>query len=99
MQSAAGGLRDLPIDLHPLDAAHVLALIACDAGADNVSSIVLVGTGAPGARSFQYGRFDFMPGFAGDARRTPDDRQRAMESGAWIAVQLRARTTAGRLRD
>lgn len=77
-QQAARGLakcggrpRELPVDLHPLDAAHVLALVACDAGADNVSSIVLVGTGAPGARSFQYGRFDFMPGFAGDASAPP----------------------------
>ena len=66
-----GRPRDLPVDLHALDAVHVLALVACDAGADNVSSVVIVGTGAPGARSFQFGRFDFMPGFAGDASAPP----------------------------
>jgi hypothetical protein len=77
-QQAARGLakcggrpRELPVDLHPLDAAHVLALVACDAGADNVSSIVLVGTGSPGARGFQYARFDFIPGFTGDASAPP----------------------------
>jgi hypothetical protein len=71
LAKCGGRPRELPIDLHPLDAAHVLTLVACDAGADNVSSIVLVGTGVSGARSFQYGRFDFMPGFAGDATAPP----------------------------
>ncbi len=62
---------DLPLALHALDAGHVLALIACDAGADNVSSIVLVGAGAAGARSFEVARFDLMPGFTGEPGAPP----------------------------
>lgn len=62
---------DLPIDVHALDAGHALVLIACDAGANNVSSIVLVGTGEPGARRFQFAPFDLMPGYTGEAGAPP----------------------------
>ena len=56
---------DIPLEIHALDTSRILALLACDAGADNASSIVMVGTGDPGARSFQIARFDLMPGFTG----------------------------------
>ena len=62
---------DFPVDMRALDAADTLILIACDAGADNVSSIVLVATGEPGTRSFDYARFDFMPGFTGEPGTPP----------------------------
>lgn len=62
---------DLPIDLHALDDRHTLALIACDAGADNVSSIALIASGEPGARSFEIARFDLMPGFTGEPGTAP----------------------------
>ncbi len=78
-QQAARGLAqcggrpraDLPLELHALDAGHILALFACDAGADNVSSIVLVATGEPGARRFEVARFDLMPGFTGEPGKPP----------------------------
>lgn len=61
-----GRLRNnYPIETHPLDRSHVLVLLACDAGADNVSSTVLIASGEPGARQFQIARFDLMPGFTG----------------------------------
>ena len=71
MAKCGGRPREFPVSLHPLDANHVLALVACDAGTDNVSSIVLVGAGSAGARSFQYARFDFMPGFTGEPGAPP----------------------------
>lgn len=71
LAKCGGRPRELPIDLHPLDAGHVLALIACDAGADNVSSIVLVGMGSSGTRSFQYAHFDLMPGSTGEPGAPP----------------------------
>jgi len=62
---------DLPVDLQALDAAHVLALVACDAGAENASSVVLVGTGEPGARMFEVARFDRIPGYTGEPGVVP----------------------------
>jgi hypothetical protein len=62
---------DQPISLHPLDSRHLLVLLACDPGADNVSSVVLVAEGEPGARTFRIAHFDLMPGFTGEAGTPP----------------------------
>jgi hypothetical protein len=62
---------DLPVELHMLDPRHALALIACDAGAENVSSVVLIATGEPGMRNFEVARFDLIPGFTGEPGIVP----------------------------
>ncbi|HEY1124615.1 MAG TPA: DUF1176 domain-containing protein [Sphingobium sp.] len=71
LAKCGGRPREFPVSLHPLDGNHILALVACDAGTDNVSSIVLVGSGGAGTRSFQYARFDYMPGFTGEPGAPP----------------------------
>ena len=67
-----GRLRNnYPIETYALDRSHVLVLLSCDAGAENVSSIVLIASGEPGARQFQIARFDLMPGFTGEPGTPP----------------------------
>lgn len=60
-----------PVELRGLDREHLLVLLPCDAGADNVSSVALIGTGEAGQRSFQIARFDLVPGFSGDPGTPP----------------------------
>ncbi len=72
LAACGGRQRDtLPLSLHMLDGMHMLALLACDANADNVSSVALIATGEPGARSFAFAHFDLMPGFTGDPGNPP----------------------------
>ncbi|GEM_PF-224008 len=61
----------LSIEAHALDRNHVLVLLPCDMGADNVSSIALVASGEPGARRFAVARFDLMPGASGEPGTPP----------------------------
>ena len=65
------GSSAYPLDLHMLDATHMLALLPCDAGAYNVSFVPLVATGPVGSRSFAVARFDIVPGDSGDRDAPP----------------------------
>ncbi len=65
------GSSAYPLELHVLDATHILALLPCDAGAYNVSFVPLVGTGSAGSRSFAVAPFDFVPGDSGDRDAPP----------------------------
>jgi len=67
-----GQLReDYPIEVRGLDADHVLVLLPCNIGADNVSNVPLIAAGETGSRTFQIARFDHMPGFSGEPGTPP----------------------------
>lgn len=59
-------------ELVPLDGAHALLLLPCEAGAYNVSAVPLVARGTiAGARTVSIAQFDFAPGFTGEAGAPP----------------------------